>query len=301
MALPQAAEAHYRSQQVLAAVTVRTTRRIWAQVDPTNIDGSWSTAGPRAEAVLTAAQGRAATDGALYVPEVLNEQGLTAGAVGEVDYRRLAGVSSSGAPLDIVLDTPIIRAKQKIAAGSSATSALSEAFSTLEGIVLTQVADAARVGASVAMVARPAIHGYVRMLNAPSCSRCAILAGKFFRWNTGFARHPRCDCRHIPTTENLSGDITTDPAAYFRSLDPAAQERIFTKAGAQAIRDGADIGQVVNARRGMFTAAGGFKQTRVDRRRVARIRARLMPEEIYKQAATRDDAIQALRAHGFLF
>lgn len=42
----------------------------------------------------------------------------------------------------------------------------------------------------------------------------------------------------------------TGPGDYFESLDRAEQDKIFTKAGAQAIRDRADINQVVNARRG---------------------------------------------------
>jgi hypothetical protein len=48
----------------------------------------------------------------------------------------------------------------------------------------------------------------------------------------------------------MAGDLRTDPAAYFRSLSAAEQNRVFTNAGAEAVRAGADIGQVVNARRG---------------------------------------------------
>lgn len=46
--------------------------------------------------------------------------------------------------------------------------------------------------------------------------------------------------------------------AYFRSLTRDEQDRAFTKAGAESIRLGADISQVVNARRGALglTPAG---------------------------------------------
>src|SRR5690606_25790677 len=87
-------------------------------------------------------------------------------------------------------------------------------------------------------------------------SRCVILAGRFYRKNTGFQRHPGCDCRHIPASESVAGDLAVDPRAYFDSLTEAEQDKAFTKAGAEAIRAGADIGQVVNARRGMYTAQG---------------------------------------------
>lgn len=69
---------------------------------------------------------------------------------------------------------------------------------------------------------------------------------------------PRCDCRHIPASEDVARDLTTDPKAYFESLTEAQQNTTFTRAGAEAIRHGADINQVVNARRGALglTPAG---------------------------------------------
>lgn len=119
-----------------------------------------------------------------------------------------------------------------------------------------------------------------------------------------------CDCRHIPAAESTAGDLTTDPRAYFDSLDAAEQERIFTKAGAQAIRDGADMAQVVNARRGMATAQIGGRDVRftregVTRRGLARSRmgtkpVRIMPETIYEVATDRADAIRLLRTNGYL-
>ena len=89
-------------------------------------------------------------------------------------------------------------------------------------IVTTQLQDVARQASSIALGSRPAVDGYVRMLNPPSCSRCAVLAGKFYRRNRGFARHPKCDCRHVPATEVSAGDLRTDPNRYFESLDAAA-------------------------------------------------------------------------------
>jgi hypothetical protein len=44
------------------------------------------------------------------------------------------------------------------------------------------------------------------------------------------------------------------PSDYFESLTSAEQERVFTKAGAEAIRAGADPVKVVNARRGALTS-----------------------------------------------
>jgi hypothetical protein len=142
------------------------------------------------------------------------------------------------------------------------------------------------------MVATPAVGGYVRMLTTPSCSRCVILAGKWFRWNQGFQRHPRCDCRHIPASENISDDLTTSPIDYFRSLSNQEQDRVFGSAGAQAVRDGANISHVVNANATTYVAAG---------RRLPRNAVRPPPESIYARAnGDRARALELLREAGYL-
>ncbi len=95
------------------------------------------------------------------------------------------------------------------------------------------------------------------MLNPPSCSRCIILAGRWYRWNEGFRRHPRCDCQHIPASESVAGDMRVDPYETFRSMTLEEQERTFGRSQARAIRDGADIYRVVNInQRGLATAKG---------------------------------------------
>lgn len=55
----------------------------------------------------------------------------------------------------------------------------------------------------------------------------------------------------IPAAEDVPGSWTTDPDRYFQRLSTEEQDRLFTKAGARAIRLGADIAQVVNARDGI--------------------------------------------------
>lgn len=80
---------------------------------------------------------------------------------------------------------------------------------------------------------------------------------------------------------------------------------MFTKDGAKAIRDGADPGQVVNARRGMAVSAGRTVTTEgTSRRGFARSRlggaVRLMPEQIYRDASSREEAVRLLRLHGYL-
>lgn len=107
-------------------------------------------------------------------------------------------------------------------------------------------------------------YGWVRMLQPPSCGRCAMLAGKFFKWNDGFERHECCDCKHIPVEESTADDITVNPYEYFKSLSIADQEKYFGVANSAAISAGADINQVMNAslRKGGLYTVGKRRYTK---------------------------------------
>lgn len=284
---------HYARQQRLTAAAVLAVQREWKR-------------GPLAVAqVLTAFQILAARDAADSVPLMLEEQHIDAPAAGAVVATSVAGVASDGRPLDTLTDL---------------AATYGQAWLGL--VAATQVQDAARSASGLSIAARPRVGGWVRMMNPPSCSRCAVLAGKWFRWNQGFQRHPRCDCRHIPSQEADYSDPRLSGDKWFHTLSPAEQDRIFTKAGAQAVRDGADLNQVVNARRGMakaqvygkpalitregITVRGQYGRLRGDavKQRGQRYRAtkhvRLMPESIYDAAIDRADAIRLLKLHGFI-
>ena len=99
------------------------------------------------------------------------------------------------------------------------------------------------------MLLEPKIVGYERYVNLPCCSRCAVLAGRFYRKSDGFLRHPNCNCVHRPLTEaGKALPPDQDPRALFDSLTDEQQDAAFTRDGARAIRDGADLSAVVNAR-----------------------------------------------------
>jgi hypothetical protein len=146
--------------------------------------------------------------------------------------------------------------------------------------------------------------GYVRMLTLPSCGRCVVLAGRFYRWNAGFLRHPRCDCRHVPSSENVAGDLRTDAYEAFNSYTPAQQDKHFGKGGAQAIRDGADVSQVVNSRRGM-SASGRMTTEGTSRRgnyrQVTGRDRRMTPQAIYDlNKGDRAAAVRDLERYGYI-
>lgn len=299
MSIPQASADFYRNQQRLSLAVLANLRRLWRQMG-VDFDQSWRTVGPRVVALVVAGQVAAVRQVEPYVAAVLGETGQLDRPAAKLNPTRFATTAGDGRPLDTLLYGAVIQSK--VAFDGSPDEALAVGGRWLDMAAQTTLADASRSATSAAITVRPDVGGYVRMVNPPACSRCIILAGKFFRWNTGFSRHPRCDCRHIPSSENVADDFTTSPSRYFDSLGTAEQDRAFGKAGAQAIRDGGDIGQVVNARAGMYTTADGNKATRAGTSSRGRTpgRVRLMPEAIYKQAPTRSEAIELLRTNGFL-
>lgn len=292
MTVAEVAARHAAIQQAIARRAALELARLWAEVDPAAITASWGLRLPRAAALLSAAQLAAASLADRYVTDTLDD----ATAAGRVLPSGFAGVASDGRPLGTLLQQPAFTALRQIGQGVTPPRGLNMGAFTLDMITRTQVADAGRVAVGTAIAARPQATGYVRLVVGKTCARCLILAGRRYRWNAGFKRHPRCDCRHVPVAEDVPGDVATNPQAHFEALTAAEQDRLLGKAGAEAVREGADLAQVVNARRGIQTAADGRLYTT----EAAGRRPRIMPEQIFRDARDRDDAVRLLRLHGYL-
>jgi hypothetical protein len=292
MALRTAAESRSRQAHLTAAVLAQ-ARRQWSQVDFVDLDGSWPRFASRLLLVLTAGQHAAATEGAAAVGRMLTEQHHADDPAGEVNAEAFAGVASDGRRLDTLLYQPVIATKSAIGNGAGQSASLASGGAVLDRIVHTQMFDAYRVAAGVGITVRHGV-GQVRQLNPPSCTRCAILAGKWYRWDAGFDRHVHCDCIGIPAAENVARDLTTDPVEAVRAGNVTG----LSNAERNALHEGADLGQLVNVHRqgGIYTA-GGRTFTREGR---SRFRARLTPEQIYRDANSRDDAIRLLRRFGYI-
>ncbi|MGW5556864.1 VG15 protein [Micromonospora sp. NPDC003944] len=258
MPAEQIALDHYRRRSELVDALADLAEGLWALVDPGDIARSWTTLLVDLLVTVTATQLAAARTADGYLDEVLDAQGVDPAADGQLVPAALAGVASDGRPMASLLYEPAIGALAAIGAGVDVDEALTIGGTALSTMVRTQAADAGRAADQVALAARRRAGGYVRMVVGRTCGRCVVLAGRFYGWNAGFDRHPRCDCVHVPAGEDTADDVRTNPRAWFDSLDEDEQNRQFTAAGARAIRDGADLAQVVNARRGAYglTPAG---------------------------------------------
>lgn len=245
-----------RFYALLAALSTQAgdgARQVWRELDKAAVAASWSDvqAQDRLLVAVSSLQQAAAEQAVGYVAQALLDQGVVPEAEALVLPTRLAGIASDGRNLDDLLAQPLITTLTALRGGATTAAALDLGENALATIAATQVSDAGRSAVSVAMTTQPTATGWVRMLVPPSCGRCAVLAGRVYRWSSGFDRHPNDDCVHIPAAEGgRIDDLRTDPRAYFDSLSAADQDRYFGAAATEAIRDGADIGQVVNARRG---------------------------------------------------
>lgn len=319
MSTPETAVKHYRAMLRLQRSARAAAAVAWSSLSAAYLSESWDSVSPALVAAVSKLQLDAATRGAGYGGNTLADQGLYEAPEAWVNPSSLAGVSSRGASLGAALYSAIPHTKALIAGGMPERVALARGREVLQMSAAAQVADAGRTAAGLDTFARPRV-GYVRMLNPPSCSRCSVLAGRFYRNNEGFQRHPRCDCVHVPTTRTEAAEsegLVHDPYAYFESLSESAQDKTFGKAQAQAIRDGADLFQVVNARRGMSYAGVSADGTRRGQKVVSDFtregtskRAlwgganpkgkRLTPDAIYAQGLPREETLDLLAKHGYL-
>lgn len=277
------ARRYHRDLTRLSRQVTTIVLRLWRRVDRGDISDSWLRLLPDAAAAVVAGQTVAAEMADPYLTRQLVDAGL--------DHPRIApdgfvGPMGGEPPVEDLLYLPAIDAKQRIATGASPRGALRLAEIPLAMYARTVVTDAGRLSTAAGMGARPHTSGFYRMLQPPSCSRCAILAGKHFRYNTGFQRHPRCDCVHIPVRE-ADDSLAFDP----RKAIEAGQVTGLSKAELRAIVEfGADPAQVVNARRGMYLAGGRkFTTTGTTRRGIAgaRILARDLERALGRDVAGR--------------
>lgn len=264
MTLAAVAREHYEQQRRLTAQVAAATEAWWSQLDRGDLTSSW-TAGIGASVLEAVVAGQLLAVGGAdrYVDAALREQDADTDRQGSVVGRAFAGIASDGRPLATLLYEPVIATKAYLAQGRPFEEAFRGGRARLVRIASTQVADADRAATATAMTARPRVAGYVRVTRSSPCARCAILAGRFYRWSDGFERHPVCFCRNVPAADRES-------AQDVRRTGPAPD---------------ADIGPG-----GGITANTG--RVRGQRRRT--------PEQITTAADDRRTAVTELRAAGYL-
>ncbi|MET8824780.1 hypothetical protein ABZX40_17920 [Streptomyces sp. NPDC004610] len=321
MTVPVQAQRHQAERAVQAATTAAAVRAVWGSVDPDQLEASWLRAAPLAADLIRAGQLAAAASA---------EEWLTGEAgPGRAAVDPRAAVAATG-DLTGPLLYPLLIAFNRLRRGLSVAASILSGAAFLEMVTRSLVADAGRIADMAGMIARPRVVSYVRVVHLPACARCLILAGREYSLSEGFVRHPRCDCTMAPRRPGDTWELPS-PASLFEEMTEAQRLRAFGQAAMAAIADGADIAQVVNARRSMatvtrygrqvqatregttrrglygarrakFQKAAGVRFGEATRGRARAVTPRLMPEEIYRLAdGDREQAIRLLERNGYLF
>jgi len=293
---PESAQRHYTNRQALTNAASADAKRRWRLVDPNNIATSWTRQSAALTVTVSGAQAAAATSADPYVQATLAAQGSPAVAEYAVAALALAGVTADGRDLHSLLFEPAITALVGIKGGQDPDRALAAGLAQLDTMVRTEVADAGRTADQIATTTHGA-DGYVRLTVGPTCNRCLILAGRWYRYSTGFERHPNCDCVMVPAPEDA--EPLTSPEAVYADLSPAERTAAgWSQAEQHAIDLGADIVAVTNIHRaGSLYTAGGRQFTR----EAAGKRPRITPRQIFIEAGNnRDDAIRLLKLHRYI-
>lgn len=318
----------YLTQQRIQRKALADVRRIWSRMG-----GDWSTSfakiGPDLVGAVSEAQVKMAVATTAFMHDFLDEVDLRDAPIADVNPSSLAGYSSDGYPLDSLLYGGVVAARES---GLSAPQSLRDGLGWLGPVVSSQIADVGRSVVGMSSATRTNISGYTRFLNPPSCSRCAVLAGRVYRYSTGFKRHPRCDCLMVPAESEgwaKSEGFVLDPT------EDLSVVKDLTKAQRAAIDAGADFNQVINANRGMkivgegdrarqITLSGtsargvygraeiarngeivrdaGRAQGAVKNYRLSRSATpRLTPQQIMRQARDRDELIAYLKKYGYIY
>lgn len=251
MVLPRVARSYRNAQLNRTLRAVVLARAAWARM-PDDFDRGWATVGPRLAAIVALAQLGAATDGSRYIANALRDQGNSVTPDALVVPSAFAGRTSSGGLLDALLYGAVIHARA--ARVETLAERLLAGATWLGPVVQTAVADAGRDATMAATTARAGVQ-WVRVVDVPCCQRCAVLAGRVYRYSHGFDRHPGDQCTMLPTT-------VANPRAAGIVIGPDDVHDLTAKQR-QMIADGDDFNKVINdyqRKRGDF-----LPPTRIDK------------------------------------
>jgi hypothetical protein len=253
-----AADAYQGAQSRLSQAAALAAIGIWRNIDGKNLDASWLRLLPQMLAAVARSQLLAAQAGVSFLSRILAAQGAAASS-SRLAPEAFAGLTGDGRPMASLLYTPVALSKQRIGQGTRIADALAQEELHLAMLVRTQVQDTGRTALQSGMAAETKVRGYVRKVTLPACARCIILSGRFYRYSDGFLRHPACDCTMIPVAVGSDWVSAEDPAeliAQMQADHPKTLRKSLTEGDLKALDHGADLNQVVNAHRGMTTAAG---------------------------------------------
>ena len=282
-----------RRSRIARALTIQQ----WSQINP---DGDWAAEWQarlsRVLLIVASAQvaaAKAADTAAVAALWSLGWDGQTTN--GLVPLSLAGWMEPDDSPYQVPLASalgvaPVVAARsavgtleQRLAAGANLLDSLTQAAVSHSGRMAVQVGAHGRT--------RNKLTFYEP---GKACQRCAVLVGKSAGMHVDFKRHPRCD-----------GVVVEIPSGKANPIEPLDLDNItdLTAAQQQAIADGADVNQVINAKSAVSSGRvrGSVLSDDGNHTRYGRRASRLTPKGIYNLAGgDREKALALLRANGYL-
>lgn len=247
------ASAHQADRITLGNQVAGRVAQLWRRIDLRDLDAHWDFVAPQMVQQIGNAQLVSVQQATKYSAALDNSYEYSPPNT-VLNAAAFANVMGDGRQVAPALYGAVTNTKTLIGRGVQPNRAFESGAHFLAVVAKAALLDVGR-DADMAVAGGKQYTRYIRMVNAGACSRCAILAGIYTSAQT-FRRHIGCQCTSVavPGTgkSKIPSGFHTDPLEYFDSLSKAEQNRVFTNAGAEAIRNGADPVAVVNARRGAY-------------------------------------------------
>jgi len=227
--------------------TTASAARLWAAVDPTDIDASLVAPLAAIDALLSAAQGRAVVLADLYLQTYMtSELGQVVEPYG-LDPAAYAGHTRDGRRTSDVLALASVSMKLAMAAGVSLAAVSAAGLARTARTVRTESVDAARTAQQTAMNADDRIDGSQRATSGEPCAACLGLAGAHIPdGEDAWPIHGSCACTAEPITKgrpNLFGPATG--VALVAAMGAATAARVYGEQTAEYVDQGGDLQALV--------------------------------------------------------
>jgi hypothetical protein len=248
--------AHQRDRIALGHTLAARTMALWRRMDVRDLNAHWDIIAPLMVDQVSAAQLVAAKQATRYVNAIDSTYPSFTPQVATINPAAFTNVMGDGRAVAPALFGAVTNTKTLIGQGVATRTAFESGARFIAMIASSALNDMGR-SADRTLAVGKGYTSYVRVVGGSACSRCAILAG-IYSGETAFLRHVHCQCTTCPIPHTPSegkpvpSGFHDSPQAYFDSLTSAEQNRVFTNAGAEAIRQGADPIKVVNARRSAY-------------------------------------------------
>jgi len=238
----------YRDElMAIRNATTASAARLWAGVDPTDIDASLVAPLAAIDALLSAAQTRAVVLADLYLQTYMTvELGQVVEPYG-LDPSVYAGHTRDGRRTSDVLALASVSMKLAMAAGVSLAAVSAAGLARTARTVRTESVDAARTAQQTAMNGDDRIDGSQRATSGEPCAACLAAAGQHIAdGEEAWPIHGACQCTAEPVTaghRSLFGPATG--AALVAAMGAATAARVYGEPTAEYVEAGGDLQALV--------------------------------------------------------